>query len=442
MCKSGHKRRPREQRIRALSDESDDENNDYFEIHTVTLTNVNSVKSRHSKHIVATINIIGKNKNIRMTRFQLDSGATCNIITPNVLKELGSEVKELQKTNQIVSMYNNTTIKPIGKCKLKLVNPKNNEKFIAEFVVIKDGSLTSLLGNKVVQAMSLLTINYENIKVDRQGASSEPISKEKVLKEFADVFEGTGKLQGKYHLKLDENATPIVHPPRKVPLAIKERLRNELERLTKMDIIKPVSTPIPWVSSLVIVVKPGKLRICIDQKHLNQNIKRSHYPLPTIEDLLPDLSKAKIFSVVDAKNGFWHVELDDESSYLTTFNTPFGRYHWLRMPFCISSAPEEYQRRQDKTVEGLPGVRSIIDDILIYGEGDTEEEVIADHDVKFRALMERCKERNLKLNKDKLSLKMKEVKFIGHLITSRGLKPDPEKVRAILDMPNQLTFLV
>jgi hypothetical protein len=137
------------------------------------------------------------------------------------------------------------------------------------------------------------------------------------LKEFTDVFEGTGK----YHLELDENATLIVHPPRKVPVAIKERLRNELERLTKMDIIKPVSTPTPWVSSLVIVVKPGKLRICIDQKHLNQNIKRSHYPLPTIEDLLPDLSKAKIFCVVDAKNGFWHVELDDESSYLTTFNT-------------------------------------------------------------------------------------------------------------------------
>jgi hypothetical protein len=105
------------------------------------------------------------------------------------------------------------------------------------------------------------------------------------------------------------------------------------------------------------------------------------------------------------------------------------------MPFGISSAPEESQRRQDQTVEGLPGVRNIIDYILIYGEGDTEEEAIADHNVKFRTLMERCKERNLKLNKDKLSLKMKEVKFIGHLITSKGLKPDPEKVGAILDMP-------
>ena len=76
------------------------------------------------------------------------------------------------------------------------------------------------------------------------------------MKEFTDVFEGTGK----YHLELDENATLIVHPPRKVPVAIKERLRNELERLTKIDIIKPVSTPTPWVSSLVTVVKPGKFK--------------------------------------------------------------------------------------------------------------------------------------------------------------------------------------
>jgi hypothetical protein len=145
-----------------------------------------------------------------MTRFQLDSGATCNIITANVLKEL--EIKELQKTNQILNMYNNTTIKPIGKCKLKLVNPKNNEKFIAEFVVIKDGTLTPLLGNKAVQAMNLLTINYENIKAVKQGAPSEPLSKEKVLKEFADVFVGTCKLQGKYYLELDENATPDSSP--------------------------------------------------------------------------------------------------------------------------------------------------------------------------------------------------------------------------------------
>ena len=114
--------------------------------------------------------------------------------------------------------------------------------------------------------------------------------------------------------------------------------------MEKIGVIKKVDTPTDWVSSLVIVKKPnGKLRICIDPKPLNQALKRSHYPLPVVDDILPELAKAKVFSVCDVKNGFWHVELDQESSYLTTFGTPFGRYRWLKMPFGISQAPEYFQ---------------------------------------------------------------------------------------------------
>ncbi|XP_063426867.1 uncharacterized protein K02A2.6-like [Mytilus trossulus] len=321
--------------------------------------------------------IKGKNEKSKLTRFQLDSGAACNIITARTLKEL--DINQLQKSSQILTMYNNTTIKPIGTCILKFVNLKNNDQFKAEFVVVKDGTLTPLLGSKAVQTMNLVTVNYENIKAVRQGALSKPFSTDIVIKEYADIFEGTGKLQAS--LELDNTANPLEHPPRKVPVAIKEKLHSELERLTKLEIIKPVSTPNPWVPSLVTVVKkPDKLRICIDPKHLNQQLKRSHYSLPTIDDLLPEQSIAKVFSFVDAKKGFWHVELNEESSLLTTFNTPFGRYRWLRMPFGLSSAPEEYKRRQDQTVEGLPGVRSMVDNILIDGEGDTEEEGIDDHE--------------------------------------------------------------
>ena len=230
-------------------------------------------------------------------------------------------------------------MKPLGTCQLKLINPKNEDKFKTELIVVKDKTLTPLLDNKAVQAMNLRTITYANIKSVQKIASMspdlyKPLTISNVLKEYEDV------LEGQYHLELDENAKPIVHPPRKVPVAIKEGLHTELNRLCDMNVITSVTKPTPWVSSLVTVVKSDKLRVCIDSKHLNQYIKRSHYPLPTIDDLLPQLSISKVFSVVDAMNGFWHVHLDEESSYLTTFNTPLGRYRWLRMPFGITSAPE------------------------------------------------------------------------------------------------------
>ena len=143
---------------------------------------------------------------------------------------------------------------------------------------------------------------------------------------------------------------PVVHPPRRIPIALKQRLKNELDRLETENIIVPVTETTTWVSSLVVVEKPHKLRICIDPRDLNKAIMRSHYPLPVLEDILPNLSKAKVFSVLDAKDGFWHVTLDNESSLLTTFNTPYGRYRWLRMPMGISSAPEEFQRRLDQAL--------------------------------------------------------------------------------------------
>lgn len=158
--------------------------------------------------------------------------------------------------------------------------------------------------------------------------------------------------------------------------------------------------------------------------------------MPTIEDILPDLSEAKCFSVHDAKDGFWHVRLDYESSLMTTFNSPFGRFRLLRMPFGINTAPEEFQRRQHQALEGLLGVKSIHDDILVIGEGKTLAEAQINHDRNFMQLMERCREKQLKLNKDKMKFQLSEVKFIGYTITAEGLKPDPEKVKAVLNMPN------
>ena len=204
-------------------------------------------------------------------------------------------------------------------------------------------------------------------------STSETIIDDDILTEYADVFEGLGCLADPYHIEIDPTAQPVIHPPRKVPVTLREPLRQELKRMEENKILAPVSEATDWVSSMVTVVKPNKLRICIDPKDLNRAIKRPHYPLPTIEEVATKLSKAKVFSVLDAKSGFWQVPLDEASSKLTTFNTPFGRFRWLRMPFGISSAPEEFQKRMNDTFGDIKGTAVIADDLLVYGEGDDME---------------------------------------------------------------------
>ena len=176
---------------------------------------------------------------------------------------------------------------------------------------------------------------------------------------------------------------------------------------------------------MVIVMKRnGRVRLCIDPKPLNTALKRNHYPLPVIDDILPSLANAKVFTVMDAKNGFWQVQLDTESSMLTTFETPWGKYRWLRMPMGIAPAPEEFQRRLNNTIRNLDGVLADADDILIYGVGDTEEEAICDHDRKLTVFMERCREKNLKINRDKMKLRESSVLYLGHRITAEGVRVD------------------
>ena len=170
-------------------------------------------------------------------------------------------------------------------------------------------------------------------------------------------------------------------------------------------------------------------------KALEQCIKRNHYPLSTIDNVLPLLSDAKLFTVLDAKNGFWHVQLDTDSSYLTTFSTPWGRYRWLRMPFGITSAPEEFQRRMDIALEGLDGTKAITDDILVFGTGSTQEEEEKSHDERLPAVLERCRQKGMRLNKDKMQLKQQKVAYMGHVITSDSLQADSNNIKAILNMP-------
>lgn len=162
-----------------------------------------------------------------------------------------------------------------------------------------------------------------------------------------------------------------------------------------MDVIIKQTEPSEWVNSLGTIVKPNTIRLCMEPQDLNKAIKREHDPLRTIEEIVAEMPNAKVFSVVDANQGFWQIQLDEESSRLCTFNTPFGRYSFKRLLFVIASAPEVFQRCLAKHLDGLEGVVNTMDDILVWGD-DTDQ-----HDRRRRQLLDRLRSINLKLNKDK-----------------------------------------
>ena len=180
---------------------------------------------------------------------------------------------------------------------------------------------------------------------------------------------------------------------------------------------------------VVVPKKTGTIRICVDLKPLNENVQREVHPLPTVDDTLAQLTGAKMFSSLDANSGFWQVPLEQSSRLLTTFLTPYGRYCFNKMPFGICSAPEHFQRQMEKILRGLQGVLCHMDDVMIFGH--TKEE----HDSRLEIALRRIEAAGVTLNPNKCQFGKTEIKFLGHLISEKGIQPDPDKTAAIAKMP-------
>ena len=193
-------------------------------------------------------------------------------------------------------------------------------------------------------------------------------------------------------------------------------------------IITKVDGPTAWVNSIVVNEKrSGKLRICIDPRDLNKAILPEHYQLPTQQEITSRLTGAKYFSKLDATSGFWQMPLDDKSSFLTTFNTPFGRYRFTVVPFGVVFAQEVFHQTVHKHFRDLSGCETDIDDILVWGR------TIEEHDRNLEHVINRVNQINMKLSKEKCQFRQTEITYLSECLTQHGVKPDVDKIRAIND---------
>ena len=357
--------------------------------------------------------------NGRELHFKIDTGAAVSAISKEDYVQIGSP-KLCRATRKLCGPSEQplaTLGQFTGILQCKGISVKQR-------VYVIEGLKSNLLGLPAITSLGLA------VRVDTIEDTTTSIRRE-----YPTVFTGLGNLGEAYKIRLKEGATPFsLFTPRHIPIPLRPKVKAELERMEGMGVIRKVEEPTPWCAAMVVAPKKeGAIRICVDLKPLNDNVLREVHPLPRVDDILAQLTGAKVFSKLDANSGFWQIPLAEESQLLTTFITPFGRYCFNKLPFGISSAPEHFQKRMSRILSGLEGVVCLMDDVLVFGS--TQEQ----HKQRLNEVLHRVKEAGVTLNPNKCEFAKSELKFLGHLIDQEGIRADPEKTTAITEFATPTT---
>ena len=371
---------------------------------------ISSVTNSSSKHEPWTVTLLVDEVPIN---FKIDTGADVNVLPENIARNVFGT--RLKKSIRCLKGPNQKPLEVCGQIKCKL--EKGSQSVKEELYVIK-GLRKPLVGLPTIKALKLIT------RVDQVDVDHEMIDKHPKL------FSGLGVMKRKYKIELKENAQPYaLSTPRRIPIPLLPKVKEELVRMEKDNVIQKVEEPTDWVAGMVVVPKQnGKVRICVDLTQLNKCVKRERDIMPSVDHVLAQLENAVVFSKLDANSGYWQILLTQECAPLTTFITPFGRYFFKRLPFGITSAPEVFQKRISQILENLKGVICLMDDILVFGTNQQE------HDCRLEAVLGRLQEAGVTLNKEKCLFSKRRIKFLGHVIDSHGISSDPDKVSAILNL--------
>lgn len=229
--------------------------------------------------------------------------------------------------------------------------------------------------------------------------------------------------------------SPIYNKSYRYPEVHKREVNTQIEKMLKQGIIRPSISP--YSSPLWVVPKKidasgeRKWRIVIDYRKLNEVTIGDSFPLPRIEEILDQLGHSIYFTTLDLASGFHQVPMKKEDRAKTAFTTPLGHYEYTRMPFGLRNAPATFQRLMNSVLSGLQGLQCFVylDDIVIYASS------LQQHSSKLKNVFDRLRANNLKLQPDKCEFMRREVSYLGHVISDKGVQPNPIKIKAIHDFP-------
>ena len=352
-------------------------------------------------------------RTIMKLRSKVDSGAEGNTLPLRMFRGMypGHLTKDgvpkpqsVHNSSARLFAYNETPVMHFGSVRLPC--RFNNSTWLYATFYIVESRGPAIIGCDTGLELKLLTLHT---RINEIKHSAQISSTDVLVRQYPDQFDKIGNFPGEYHIVLDPDVQPVVHAPRRCPIHLRDELKREFDDMEGNGVITKVIEPSAWVNSIAVSRKSnGKLRVCLDPKDLNRAIRRCHYRTITTDEVIHKLSGARHFSKLDAKNGYWSIKLDHDSSLLTTFNSPFGRYRYLRMPFGLAMSQDVFQQRMDEILEGCPGTIGIADDIVVFGKSEAE------HDQNLNHLMSKAVKYGLQFNSGKCSIKSSQLReFLG-----------------------------
>ena len=369
--------------------------------------------------------------------FLVDTGSALSIVPPN-------RSDRPRPGNQRLVAANGTPIRSFGTRRMELI--LGRQKYSWNFIV---ADVTQpIIGGDFLRSHSLLVdlarervIRSDNYKVITGTASprtSPQIASLSELSSFATLlrsrpalttptFSNASPRHGVQH-RIPTTGFPVHSQARRLSPEKLQVAKDEFETLEKLGIVRRSNSP--YSSPLHIAPKPGGgWRPCGDFRRLNETTEFDRYPVPRIHDFTANLAGKSIFSKVDLIRGYHQIPIHPDDIPKTAVITPFGLFEWIRMPFGLKNAAQAFQRLMDSTLAGLDFVFVYLDDILIASSSESE------HKQHLRLLFDRLEEHGLVVKVEKCLFGVPEIDFLGHKVSSKGIRPLPSKVQAIEKFP-------
>jgi ribonuclease HI len=272
------------------------------------------------------------------------------------------------------------------------------------------------------------------VKLSRSLTREQRAEYTELLREFVDVFAWTYEDLKTYDtsviehkIPLKEEARPFRQKLRQINCMLLPVMEKEVKKLLDAQIIVPLIYS-EWVANLVLVrKKSGEIGLCVDFRNLNRSSKKDNYPLPNMEHILQRVTGAFRISMIDGFSGYNQISVMPEDREKTTFTTPWGTFMYAKMPFGLMNAGATFQRAMDIAFIGEKDQFVVIylDDITVFSRSDQE------HCCHLRKVFLKCRRFGLSLNPKKSLFSMKEGKLLGHIVSTEGVRIDPNRVEAI-----------